>query len=162
MGYFRRPIDRARSRAEARGLLEQPVPDLPWESIPAQPPTKACFVRFSTLVRHLGSGRREGIFTRTYDVLRKEEIEPFLAEGLQSSLEWFEKNLRVPGVSHAQAIYYFKSTAVVCMARAWELLYLLREAGVVVEMQTVDYPGRLLYEDAHQVAAIPGAKVPVK
>jgi hypothetical protein len=37
------------------------------------------------------------------------------------------------------------------------MIELLRRAGIWVEMQTVAKPGRILYEDEHQVAAVPWA-----
>lgn len=32
---------------------------------------------------------------------------------------------------------------------------LLRDEGVIVEMQTIERPGRVVYEDAHQLAVVP-------
>jgi hypothetical protein len=47
------------------------------------------------------------------------------------------------------------------MAHIWILLHARREADVWVEMQTCVNPGRVVYEDEHQIAAVPWADKPI-
>lgn len=158
MGYFRRPIDRARCLAEAASLAEQPLPEIRWEKIPRRPPTKSAFVRFSTLIKDEESGRRAGILTFSHGVLRRGDLHPSTADGLQVARDWFCENLPGPNVFEARAIWFFKTDAKTCMARAWELIHWLEEAGVLVEMQTLaGNAGRIVYEDQYQAAIVPHA-----
>jgi len=158
MGYFRRPIDRARCRAETASLAEQPLPEIPWEKIPRRPPSKSGLVRFSTLVKSRESGRRAGFLTYSYDLTRSPELHPSTAEGLVAAREWFCEHLPGPNVFEDRAIWFFKTEAKTCMAKAWELIHWMEEAGVLVEMQAVTgRPGRICYEDEFQVAIVPHA-----
>lgn len=150
-------------RAESERMSARKTVDLPWRPIPSQPPQRPCYVRFSTLVRDHGSRRRAGFLTHSYEVLDNPDLDPIAARGVREALDWFEQNLRVPHLKEKRAIFFFKSSAATCMARAWELIHWLREAGVVVEMQTaIGIPGHILFEDEHQVAAVPGRESRVR
>src|SRR5262245_55699981 len=132
MGYFKRPIDRARNRAEIRRLSALPCAHIAWEAISSRPPKRDCFVRFSTLDRHRASGRRVGLFTATYRSLRDPRTDPRDVHTLRAAKQWFEDNLVAPRtVSNARALWFFKSSATECMTRAWRLIHHLREAGIV-------------------------------
>jgi hypothetical protein len=56
-----------------------------------------------------------------------------------------------------RAVFLFKSDAIECTRRIWDLVHALRELDVHVEMQVFEKPGRIVYEDALQVAALPWA-----
>jgi hypothetical protein len=115
-------------------------------------------VRFSTLLRDRESGRRAGFLTISHAVIRDQRTDPSVAAGMQSARRWFGENLPDPDIIEARAIWFFRSSATDCMARAWELIHWLREAGVVVEMQTAPRNlGRICYEDRYQVAVVPHA-----
>jgi hypothetical protein len=170
MGYFRRPIDRARCQREAASLAEQPLPEIPWEKIPRAPPPRTGLVRFSTLVKDRTSGRRAGFLTFSYDVLKRSDLDPSTGEGLRVARNWFNEHLPGPDVfedkaiwffkaeAEDKAIWFFKAEAKACMAAAWELTHWLEEAGVLVEMQSLAHrPGRICYEDEHQIAIVPHA-----
>jgi hypothetical protein len=157
MGYLKRRLDRARCREVVRLLNAEAVDGRPWEAIPDKPPRGRPFVRFSTRNRHPGSGHRRGIFSAAYAVLRKDDTDAELASGVRAGLAWFEDHLAAPDLDEARAIFLFKSQARDCMKQIWSLIESLRDAGVWVEMQTVTKPGRIVYEDEHQVAAIPWA-----
>lgn len=162
MGYFRRPIDRARSREEARRWMGESFTDIPWAEIPQSPPIKACFVRFSAPALHPASGVRTGLFTATYDLLEDPDTDPIVVQGLRPALDWFNEHLPGPFVDPERSIWFFKSTPTTCMERAWELIHHLREAGVVIEMQSVERPGRIVYEDEFQIAVVPWADAGVR
>jgi len=157
MGYFRRPIDRGRSKREAESLARQPMPELPWQPIPSSPPAKLCWVRFSSLSKHGESGLRAGLFTTAGEALDSKTIDSTTAAGIQSALDWFNENLAGPDIENPKAVWFFRSTATECMARAWELVHWLREAGAIIEMQTMEggEPGWILFEDQEQIAVIP-------
>ncbi len=155
VGYFKRKLDRGRSRRLVRALNDAAVDGKAWTAIPSAPPRKRGFVRFSARDRHEDSGRRRGIFSAAYRVLRTHELEPRLAAKLRSELAWFGENLISPDLDHARAIFLFKSDARECMKHVWALAHHLREANVWVQMQTFARPGRAVYEDEQQVAVLP-------
>lgn len=157
MGYFKRRVDRGRARDLLRALHERGEAERPWEVVPDQPPRKPCFLRFASLEIHEGSQRRTGIFWIAYDVLDDPHVDPATASDIRAALDWFNTNLRVPRLRDERAVCLFKSSAAVCMQRAWDLMHGLRRAGVIVEMQSVVNPGRVVYEDELQVAVVPWA-----
>jgi len=157
VGYFKRKLDRSRSRRLVRALNDAAVDGKAWQVIPGRPPRARAFVRFSARDQHEDSGRRRGIFSAAYRALRTHDLDPRLASRLRNELEWFGENLISPDLDHPHAIFLFKSDARACMKHIWALLHDLREAGVWVEMQTFARPGRAIYEDEQQVAVLPWA-----
>jgi len=155
VGYFKRRLDRGQSRRIVRALNDAAVDGKAWDTIPGRPPRTHTFVRFSARDLHEDSGRRRGIFSAAYRVLRSHEVDPHLAAALKAELTWFGDNLTSPDLDHAHAIFLFKSDARECMKHIWTLLHHLREAGVWVEMQTIPRPGRIVYQDEHQIAVLP-------
>lgn len=157
MGYFSRKVDRARSRARVRELADRSGAPMAWEGIPLHPPRRICFLRFAVLEMHAGSRKRTGIFHASGRVHRHARGDRELVHDLDLAVEWFNEHLVVPHVADERAVFLFKSTARECMRRAWDVIACLRRAGLVVEMQTVSKPGKILYEDEHQVAVLPWA-----
>ena len=96
-----------------------------------------------------------GVFAAAGELLESGELEPDTARALQDVCDWFNDNLPVPGgIDRRDAVFLFKSNAVECTRRIWELVWILREAGFVAEMQKTTRPGRVVYEDAYQVAVV--------
>jgi len=157
VGYFKRKLDRGHSRRLVRGLNDAAVDGKAWEAIPGRPPRAHTFVRFSARDQHQESGRRRGIFAAAYDLLEAEETDPIQAKAVDDALEWFRHELPIPELRDARAIFLFRTEATACMRHIWTLVHALREAGVWVEMQTVPRPGRIVYQDAHQIAVLPWA-----
>lgn len=77
-------------------------------------------------------------------------------------LTWFSANLEVPQVqasasnyySKPQAISWFKSSATVHIAKMREYVEILKAHDVQVKQLTTNRPGKIVYEDDFQVAAI--------
>lgn len=157
MGYFKRRVDRGRARRTVRAMHDAGGESRAWEAIPKSPARGRRFIRFSTRVVHEDSGRREGIFASTYRVYRDPSTDPNLVAILRDHLVWFGVNLTSPYMFEPRAIFLFKTDATQFMEHVWSLAFALREAGVWVEMQTFERPGRIVYEDEHQVAVIPWA-----
>ena len=157
MGYFKQPIDRGRMRELVRALHEHSAVLRPWTRIPDRPPRRSCFLRFTTHDRHPSSLRRSGIFVATHRALESGDIEHALALRLRAHLDWFAANLVSPDIDEDRAIFLFKSDAIECTRRMWDLIHTLRDVGVLVEMQVFEKPGKVVYEDELQVAAIPWA-----
>ena len=70
-------------------------------------------------------------------------------------LQWFGDNLHAPDVS-GRAVFWFKSDAAGCVEQIWQIVHALRANDEVVWMLRCERPGMVTYEDAVQVAAIPG------
>jgi hypothetical protein len=157
VGYFKRKIDRDRIRRLVRERIEDAADARPWEAIPARPPKTPCFIRFASHRQHPDSHCRQGVFAVTYEVLDAPDLDRHLVDGLRRLLSWFEAHLPIPDIDEPRAIFFFKSESRACMQRVWELLMLLREAGILVDMQTVERPGKIVHEDDYQIAVVPWA-----
>ncbi len=156
MGYFKRKLSRDRAGREARDRGEEADASLQrWEAIPDSPPKAICFLRFASRETHPDSRKRKGIFTAAYAALDDPESGHDMVDRLRRDLAWFEVWLPAPEFEEERAVFFFKSSAQDCMHHIWSLLHSLRDAGVWVEMQSFDNPGKVVYEDVHQVAAIP-------
>jgi hypothetical protein len=93
MGYFKRKLDRGRSRRLVRTLNDAAVDGKAWQAIPDGPPQAPGFVRFSVHELHAESGRRRGIFSAAYDLLESAETDPLQAKAVEAALDWFERKL---------------------------------------------------------------------
>jgi hypothetical protein len=159
MGYFKRKLDRHRARHLVREFNDADVEGKAWEKLPGRPPRRTGFVRFSARDRLQSSGRRRGIFSAAYSVIEEDATDPVHREALRDALEWFERELPVPRISKPRAVFFFRTEAHECMKHIWSLVHALRDMDVWVEMQTFKHPGRIVYEDEHQVAVLPAADV---
>jgi hypothetical protein len=121
------------------------------------------FVRLVTNDRDVDSQARAGLFVVSYDLFYRlrdnDPADPDLAR-IRELLVWFEENLKKPDRFWSSgrtqsAICWFKDSAIDHIRHLWELKHLLGEHGVAAEMIRTKKPGRLVYEDDHQVAAIP-------
>ena len=157
MGYFKRRLDRGRSRGLVRALNDAAVDGKAWQAIPDGPPRASAFARFSVRDLHAASGRRRGIFSAAYDLLDSAETDPSHAKAVRDALGWFERELPIPDLRRKHAIFLFKTEARACMDHIWTLADALSKAGVWVEMQTIARPGKIVYQDAQQVAVLPWA-----
>ena len=98
-----------------------------------------------------------GIFASAYLLLKQQEIHEATSRFLKEELVWFEHNLRVPKLSsaHRRAKFWFRPEAEEMIERAWAMMMLLKDHGLPVVNDTTDNPGDIIYEDEHQIAAIP-------
>jgi hypothetical protein len=160
VGYFKRKLDRKRSR----DLVRQIRRDVPWDPdaltawsvVPPKPPPKHSFLRFACAERHPVSGRRTGIFAAAYQLLDGTDLDSISETALRACVSWFEEHLPVPKTVHNEAaVFLFRSHAGQCTRRIWELVRLLCEQGIVCEMQVLRDPGTIVYQDAYQVAVVP-------
>jgi hypothetical protein len=78
---------------------------------------------------------------------------------LRPLFDWFGDNLRAPDVN-GRAIFWFKSDASACISRIWQMVHVLKSNDHLVWMMRNERPGRIVYEDAFQVAAVPFRKCP--
>ncbi len=158
MGYFSRKLRRGRWRDAIRDTHERSVAEGWWERWEdAVPPVdrQRWYLRFSVPDVHADSGSRSGVFAAAYDVLREPGLDRGLHDGLRHVMTWFEENLRPKDPGRAAAIFFFKSDSAACMRHIWDLVGLLKAAGLQPQMVKLRRPGLIVFEDDDQVAAVP-------
>ena len=156
MGYFRPRISRMRCATQVDAAVSrQARADLmPWRPAPDAPPpasasARAVFLRFAVGEIDADSQEQLGIFQAAYG------LGSGTGRRFDSALEWFCEHLVAPGDVPARAIFWFKADADACVGHVWEMIRALKSSGLAVWMMRCRQPGRVVYEDAHQVAAIP-------
>lgn len=126
-------------------------------------------LRFVTHSTHRPFGYRSGVFIVAYELRRT--LPPSISrfEELAEQLNWFEKNLAVPtsfSISrhpHAKetAISWIRSGAKEHVSRLRMLVELVEEIGhVAIDEIRTERPGYIVFEDDHQVVALPFADTP--
>ncbi len=123
------------------------------------------FVRFVTPVLNAASGRRQGVFTAAYDLQDRGILSTESQIQINWLLKWFDDYLGVPDKFSRRArrdagriaISWFKDAAREHVSRMHALCLVLKGQGTVIEMLTTPRPGYIVFEDDHQVAAIPFA-----
>lgn len=117
------------------------------------------YLRFVVDKRHSDSTRRTGLFQAIAD-LRARELAAEQLDEVDQLLSWFGDNLAAPRVlAHGRAspaaICWFCDSAVEHIARMRALARLFDDYAMFTHVLKTRRPGYVVYEDAHQVAAIP-------
>lgn len=117
------------------------------------------YIRFVLTQVDDASNRRKGLLTASHSLMDSADIDAALRDEIARVLGWFNEHLRVPSVlrqpEHFRAISWFKPEAKRPIQRMWDLTYLLRAHGLVVEVLQTDSPGSVIYEDKWQLVAKP-------
>ena len=162
MGYFRKKLRRGRIRDAVRQAAAEvdPFAESEWQQALPLPPDRRYFVRFSTALQREDSGCREGIFQAGWRVARDRTIRWESTLALRELLRWVGDHVPVPPPDFdvPEAIFLFRSDAHECMQRMWDLVHHLAALGVHCEMQVVEDPGLVVWEDEFQVAVVPNQR----
>src|ERR1700690_2227408 len=126
------------------------------------------YLRFVILEIDRASGRRQGTFPSAYRLLREEQLPADVHGELQDLMTWFEEHLKKPARfawgskrhAHGNAISWFKDSATSHLRRIRAICRVLNEHGIATKMLTSARPGYIVYEDEHQVTAVPFAETP--
>ena len=149
MGYLKRKLRRSAAGRIADAFLAmaaaEPQPGL--GVVPA-PPTGR-FLRFAT-----DDGRR-GVFQAAYRLRDSRRLTADESAELRDLLGWFEKELKPHAPAEEAAVFWFKADAGDYVRRIWAIVRLLQRGGRDVRMWTTRRPGRIVFEDVFQVAAVP-------
>ena|SRR5687767_13964006 len=114
------------------------------------------FLRFVITQVDDDSHKPRGLFVAAHDLIDSGELPLEDRNQLREVLIWFNKNLPSPRRMVAgRAIFWFKSDADECIKRMWELVYLLRYHGYLVEVEKCRTLTNIIYEDRFQAAAYP-------
>jgi hypothetical protein len=117
------------------------------------------YIRLVTPDRDEDSRQPRGLFSAAYELLHSGELEADDWRRLRDDVDWFVANLPAPKKApHKRAIFWFRSSADECVRRAWEMVQLLRLHGHQIEMVKCSDPGRIVFHDDFQVAALPQVK----
>lgn len=154
MGYFKRPLRRSEAQADRLAFLE-PARELPphaWRRCgPAVRPAADSFLRF--VVEQPGDGA-VGLF-RCCELLESAEDLPASARSqARAAFRWFTKHLPVPRRLPRNAVCWFRAGAAESLGRIRVLIEVYRMVGRPVWMQATRTPGRVVYQDEYQVAAV--------
>jgi hypothetical protein len=121
------------------------------------------YVRFVTPTIDEDSHRRRGVFQAIADLVDARELSDHEMEEVRAIRKWFDQHLAKPdrfarsSKRHAapKAISWFKSSATDHIGWMHAMCRILNEHGIVTEMITSTRPGYVVFEDKHQIAAVP-------
>jgi hypothetical protein len=125
-------------------------------------------MRFVTRDRHPPYGHRSGVFATAYDIWRDGHLNEGERDELRSLLDWFEAHLAVPSRlalsrhprAKETAISWVRASAEEHVRKLRRLVSLVSATGIAVDELRTMRPGYVVYEDAHQVVALPFADTP--
>ena len=123
------------------------------------------YLRFTTFRRDEDSHRGTGLFQVAYEALEEADLEPAERDWIEEVLVWFENHVTAPPLfiyklprrtyDSGLAIFWWRDTAREPIRRMRELAAALREQGIASRVLRTSRPGHVIYEDRHQVAAVP-------
>ncbi len=105
-----------------------------------------------------------GIFMALERLLRDGAIEEQERGHCEEIRQWFRENLKEPpwrtlsggpDTQDRAPIFWFKESAREHITHAEAIAAILRRHGVSVEKRREDCAGRIVYQDAYQIAAVP-------
>jgi len=125
-------------------------------------------IRFVATERHEPYGHRSGVFQTAYRLCDQRRLTGSDHRELRTILDWFEQHLAKPsrfarsGRAHATgaAIAWMRASAPDYLIRLRSLVALVETTGIVVEELRTIRPGYVVYQDEHQVIALPFADTP--
>jgi hypothetical protein len=126
------------------------------------------FIRFVIGEIDPRSGRRRGVFHAGNALANSADITAHDVQRLQDAFDWFNAHLPHPNRfslsakpnRKAQALSWFRATAVEYIARMRDYTRVLGENGLQTEVLKTRRPGFIVYQDEFQVVAYPFADTP--
>lgn len=121
------------------------------------------YLRFEIDEKDDISGREKGIFMAMDILLEDGALYEYEKELEKEIYAWFKKNLKVPKFQSSKSGYHakprsiswFKSSAKEHIDKMRQYAQILESHDLSVKQITTERPGNIVYEDAHQIAAIP-------
>jgi hypothetical protein len=163
MGYFLRKIRRGECRSMKHSLLCAPVDDaFPLVSEPARGRVLKgqLYLRLAVPEIHPDSAQPAGIFAAAYWLRDSCRCRLDDKAHLRRWLGWFQQNLKIPRDIPPEAIFWFRDDGGRAVRRLWGIVRMLRAHGSPVRLISTREPGRIIYSDDLQIAAIPGVGIP--
>lgn len=112
---------------------------------------------------------RVGVFQAAYELLTSDAvIESTDREAMRAVLDWFKEHLEAPdrfsrsrkSSAAPKAISWYRQSAHDHVQRMHQLCILLDKYGIATHIIRCDRPGIIVYEDDHQIAAVPFRDTP--
>ncbi len=121
------------------------------------------YIRFAVYARNAESHRREGLFQAARRLRDSHILERHDLQELDDLREWFGLYLRVPARfarsrrsgARSEAICWFRPRARDHICRMRQMAAILARYDMPTVTVTTSRPGYIVYEDAHQIAAVP-------
>ena len=121
------------------------------------------YIRLVVAKNHTDSGRNMGLFMAMQELREKNELYDYEEDLVNELHHWFDIYLEAPPVQSSESNYYntpmaiswFKSSAKKHISKMREFGYILEAHGIYVDEIKTERPGKVLYEDSYQIAAIP-------
>ena len=115
------------------------------------------FIRFQTGLRCKWTARPLGVFAAAGRIQDTDRVQPWFKDPLNETLSWFNKNLAVPPSDkiHWRSVFWFDCAEEKTINKIWDLVIWLRLNDVLVHHQRTISPGKIVYRDSQQIAAIP-------
>jgi hypothetical protein len=166
MGYLKRRRSRFRDRQSIAAAFpsECDFDALEWAfarewTAATRDAERRSFVRFAVRRRGVHKSQYDGVFHAALAVahrrVRTDDVDAkALAEEILEAFEWFEENLVAHDPGQKRAVFWFRSGAVACIDRMWRLTRLLERAGFAIFIQETDSPGKIVFQDENQIAAV--------
>jgi Arc/MetJ-type ribon-helix-helix transcriptional regulator len=125
-------------------------------------------IRFVTHDRHPPYGHRSGVVRAALALWRANILEARQQEALRAILDWLNEHLARPerlSVSRSPraqetALSWIRGSAQEHLSYLRRLAALVGTGGAVVDELRTKRPGYVVYEDTHQVVALPFADTP--
>ena len=116
----------------------------------------ATYIRFETPFREERCRVPLGIFRAITWIEDSMDLPTATHDLVRQSLEWFNRCLPAPSrdVVDPRAIFWFRGQSQV-VRETWQLVSILREEGIRVRLRKTKVPGRIVYRDDFQIAAVP-------
>jgi hypothetical protein len=122
------------------------------------------FIRFASLRVDRDSGRELGVFHSAGVLKRSGHLSEVEVETLDELMRIYNDKLEVPDCysdctlrwkRKYEAICWFKTQSREFISHMWTVAKFLKSHGMPMRLLRTALPGRVLYEDEHQVAAVP-------
>jgi hypothetical protein len=158
VGYLRRPIRRKRARAEkfAHWNAAREIDPAEWTQADLSAlPQRDTYLRFIVHDHEVGW---TGVFQGRWMIRHATELPASVQSCYRTNREWFNRRLHSPRRVHPKSIFWFRADATACIDRIREMIEMYRVADHEVLMQATRDPGNIVYQDEHQIAAIPRTK----
>ncbi|MEO0568456.1 MAG: hypothetical protein AAF066_12040 [Pseudomonadota bacterium] len=122
------------------------------------------FIRFITPKQDQWSRVETGIFQCGLDLWYEDtDTSCLITKAIRSELEWFNEHLdcpdrffyRVGKKAERSGVCWFKDESGEHVRRARNMAQLLAKLGAETRQIRCEYPGTILWQDSHQVVALP-------
>ncbi|RYD32129.1 MAG: hypothetical protein EOP85_22055 [Verrucomicrobiaceae bacterium] len=120
------------------------------------------FLRFQTIQPDPGSGRPTGILVAAHALRDGNRISMEDEKWLREKLLFFNTHLKIPAClkepENRKALSWFRQESKM-IPKVWDVKALLEEYDIFIDVVSTRTPGNVIYQDGHQIVAIPSRGV---